>query len=76
MFITKLEFRAFDRDHKDFWVSEAPLMEKAIKDRLKRTVADTSLLQKVVRYEAVELKKIQEDTYDMHGKRVTPDIGD
>ena len=74
MYITRVHFRAFDREHAEFYITDKPMMEKAIKDKLKRTIADTSLLKKVIRYEAVDLKTIQEDEYDMYGKRITPDI--
>jgi hypothetical protein len=73
MFITRIEFRALDRDNVEIWVTESPIMERAIKEKLRRTIANTSYLQKVVRYEAVELKKIQEDNYE-DGKRITADI--
>ena len=73
MFITRIEFRALDRDNVEIWVTESPIMERAIKEKLRRTIASTAYLQKVVRYEAVELKKIQEDNYE-DGKRITEDI--
>jgi len=73
VFITRIEFRALDRDNVEIWVTESPIMERAIKERLRRTIANTAYLQKVVRYEAVELKKIQEDNYE-DGKRITEDI--
>ena len=73
MWLTRIEFRALDRDNVEIWVTESPIMERAIKERLRRTIANTAYLQKVVRYEAVELKKIQEDNYE-DGKRITEDI--
>ena len=73
MWLTRIEFRALDRDNVEIWVTESPIMERAIKEKLRRTIASTAYLQKVVRYEAVELKKIQEDNYE-DGKRITEDI--
>lgn len=76
MFITQVHFRAFDRDQAEFFITDTPLMEKALLSRIKRNYVDTALLQKVIRYEAVELKEIQEDKYDMYGKRITPDLNE
>lgn len=74
MFITQVEFRVFDKDSAEFFVTQDPIMEKALIHRLHRNYSNTAILQRVVTYEAVELKEIQEDKYDMHGKRITPDI--
>ena len=74
MFITRIEFRALDRDNVEIWVTESPIMERAIKEKLRRTIASTSYLQKVVRYEAVALKQLQVDEYDVYGKRITPNL--
>jgi len=74
MFITQVEFRAFDRDHKEMFVTEAPMMEKALYTKIRRDFSNTALLQRVVRFEFVQLKEMQEDKYDMYGKRITEDL--
>ena len=73
MHITQIHFRAFDRDNVEMFITTEPIMEHGVRSRI-RTICPTALPQKVIRYEAVELKTIHEDLYDTHGKRITPDL--
>lgn len=68
MFITQVIFKAYDKDHVEFYLSEEPLSEESLRGKIKGIIS-TARLQKVIRYSG---ELISEELYDIHGKRTNP----